>query len=146
MLDQAGNLYGATFFGGAHDYGTVFKLSPITKGKKKGTWTEKILYSFKGGEKDGYGPFAGIVFDAAGNIYGTTVYGGRYGADGIAGTVYELAPRKSGGYKEKLLWSFNNTDGAGPLDSVILDSAGNIYGTTSYGGPNHAGVVFEVTP
>jgi uncharacterized repeat protein (TIGR03803 family) len=141
MLDQAGNLYGTTIGGGAKEYGTVYKLTPVTTGKKAGTWTEKILYSFKGG-KDGATPWAGVVFDLAGNIYGTTTAGGKYGE----GTVFELvAPVGTGSYKEKILWSFNGTDGAGPTGSLILDS-GILYGITYSGGSHGEGVVFEVNP
>jgi uncharacterized repeat protein (TIGR03803 family) len=140
VLDKAGNIYGTTQTGGAKGYGTVYKLTPVTKGKKKGTWTEKILYSFKGGKKkDGGNPWAGVVLDAAGNIYGTTLLGN--------GTVFELvAPVGKGVYTEKILWSFNGTNGTGPYDSPILDTAGNLYGTTAGGGVYGSGVVFEVTP
>ena len=140
VLDQAGNLYGTTYDGGANNYGTVYKLSPGTNGK----WTETILYSFKSNGEDGFGPWAGIVFDAAGNIYGTTVVGG----DGNGGTVFELvAAVGTGSYKEKVLWRFNGRDGDGPLGSLILDSAGNLYGTAyDGGGPGKFGVVFEVNP
>jgi uncharacterized repeat protein (TIGR03803 family) len=138
VLDQAGNVYGTTIYGGAKNYGTVYRLHPITKGKKKGEWTERILYSFMGGKDGGY-PAAGVVFDAAGNIYGDTV-----GGDG---TVFELlAPVNSGGYKEKVLWSFNSADGFEPGDSLILDSEGNLYGTTLQGGVSTRGDVFEVIP
>jgi uncharacterized repeat protein (TIGR03803 family) len=138
VLDSAGNLYGTTEFGGAKNLGTVYKLSPGKKG-----WKEKILYSFKSGEKDGKVPAAGIVFDATGNIYGTTSGGGDYGL----GTVFELvAPVGKGSYKERILWSFGGPDGGRPFDSLILDNAGNLYGTASQGGSGGYGVVFEVTP
>jgi uncharacterized repeat protein (TIGR03803 family) len=141
VFDQAGNLYGTTEYGGGKNDGTVYKLSPRTKGKKKGEWREKILRSFNG--KNGAGPMAGIVFDAAGNIYGTTVAGGWRDY----GLVYELvAPVGKGSYKERLFWRFNFTDGLGPLGSLIWDSAGNLYGTTNYGGEAELGVVFELTP
>jgi uncharacterized repeat protein (TIGR03803 family) len=141
VLDKAGNLYGTTQSGGTKNLGTVYKLTPVTTGPKKGTWTEKILYSFKGGTKDGGGPFAGIVFGAAGNIYGTTTGGGKY----TGGTVYELALSGTT-YKEKILWNFNNADGYLPYGGVILDSAGNLYGTAYDGGSFDYGVVFEVNP
>jgi uncharacterized repeat protein (TIGR03803 family) len=140
VLDQAGNLYGTTESGGAKDHGTVYKLIP----GKKGKWTEKILYSFKSGTKDGSEPYAGIVLDAAGNIYGTTLGGGSYGN---SGTGFELvAPVGKGSYKEKVLWSFNLNDGFLPYGSLILDVSGNLYGTTYQGGTGGVGVVFEVTP
>ena len=83
------------------------------------------------------------MLDASGNIYGTTTDGGQYGL----GTVFGLvAPVGEGPYTEKILWSFNGTDGADPLGDLILDSAGNLYGTTFRGGSSGAGVVFEVTP
>ena len=83
------------------------------------------------------------MFDAARNIYGTTLYGGQFGA----GTVFELVAQvRIGSYKEKVLWSFNGTDGNQPLGSLILDSAGNLYGTTNAGGSKYSGVVFEVRP
>ena len=137
VLDAAGNLYGTTLGGGYKNDGTVYELSPGTKG-----WTVKILHSFEGGTNDGSDPFAGIVFDAAGNIYGTTEFGGT---TPISGTVYELlAPVGKGGYQEKVLWKFDQTDGYEPVDSLILDSGGNLYGTTPYGGSNGDGVVFKV--
>jgi uncharacterized repeat protein (TIGR03803 family) len=142
IVDSAGNVYGTTTSGGAKGNGTVYKFSPVTTGKKKGTWTEKLLYSFAGGTKDGSDPFAGIVFDTAGNIYGTTESGGKDND----GTVYELvAPVGTGSYKEKILYVFTPTDGADPSDTLILDS-GSLYGTTMQGGSNGWGVVFEVNP
>ncbi len=141
VLDQAGNLYGTTLSGGANNKGTVYKL---TQGKNG--WTETRLYSFKGSAKDGNHPFAGIVFDVAGNIYGTTSVGG--GGKVGYGTVYELeAPVGKGQYKERVLWSFNGTDGDWPsYGSLILDSTGNLYGVTPYGGLSGTGSIFELTP
>ena len=144
VLDQAGNLYGTTYAGGLVGYGTVYEMSP----EKHEKWTERILYSFVGGSS-GYSPSGGIVFDAAGNIYGTTNQGGT----SSAGTVFELAPVGAGSYSEQVLWSFNGTDGEYPYGTMILD-AGNLYGTTYFGGStlqggclgDGCGVVFEVTP
>jgi uncharacterized repeat protein (TIGR03803 family) len=149
VFDHAGNLYGATSDGGAKDRGTVYRLTR----KKNGKWTKKILYAFNGG--DGYHPVDGLVLDSAGNIYGTTLLGGDgYGRHSYGnGVVFELvAPVGKGTYTENILWYFNGTDGSGPEDSVILDGAGNLYGTTLYGGIESCnfgvgcGVVFEVTP
>jgi uncharacterized repeat protein (TIGR03803 family) len=136
VFDRAGNLYGTTSVGGTENYGTVYKLSP----EKNGKWTEKILYSFNGGT-DGRTPAAGVVLDAAGNIYGVTEGGGQYGL----GTVFALAaPVDSGSYKEKILWSFNGTDGQEPYYPMILDG-GKLYGTVPFGGASGWGAVFEVT-
>ena len=148
VLDKAGNLYGTTFNDGANGLGTVYKLSPGRKG-----WRKKTLYSFRGYlQNDGANPGGGIVFDAAGNIYGATANGGANG-DGGYGTVYELVPPVGPGhYQEKVLWSFNGTDGSEPGDRLILDNTGKLYGTTSSGGgsgcssPVGCGLVFEVTP
>jgi uncharacterized repeat protein (TIGR03803 family) len=143
VLDKAGNIYGTTLEGGPDNGGTVYRLRP----EKKGKWTETILHSFKG-FKHGNAPVAGIVFDEAGNIYGTTLWGGSQDW----GTVFELvAPVGKGGYEEKILWSFTGADGLGPYAGVILDSAGNLYGATYKGGTTYGdnygyGVVFEVTP
>lgn len=135
VLDSAGNVYGATFYGGTNYTGTIYKLSHSENG-----WNERILYSFgPSGSPNGSYPDAGIVFNTAGNIYGTTSFGGM----GF-GTVYELAaPTYT---EERILWSFNGSDGAVPIGSLILDSSGNLYGTTNSGGSSNAGVVFEVTP
>jgi len=145
VLDQAGNLYGTTVYGGAENIGTVYKLSPVTSGKNNGKWTERILHSFRGGKEDGYEPWAGIVFDADGNIYGTTFFGGKFGD----GTVYELvAPvGTSSYYRMKVLWSFNIYNGYCPSATPILNSAGNLYGTARGGWyPSGYDVAFEVTP
>ena len=136
VFDKAGNLYGTTENGGAFGeqfggYGTVYKLSPEKKGSKV-----KILHSFKGDPKDGVAPVAGIVFDASGNLYGTTYEGGKSGL----GTVFELvAPVGKGSYQEKVLWSFNGPDGSEPFTSVVLDSEGSLYGTTLVGGSTDQG-------
>ncbi|MFY9644556.1 MAG: choice-of-anchor tandem repeat GloVer-containing protein [Terriglobales bacterium] len=142
VFDKAGNLYGTSSSGGAYNDGIVYKLIPITTGKKKGQWKEQVLHSFKGGH-DGADPIAGVVLDASGNIYGTTGSGGKYND----GTVFELSPQAGKDwYKEKVLWAFNGTDGNYPEAGLILDNAGNLYGTASNGGTYGTGVVFEVIP
>jgi uncharacterized repeat protein (TIGR03803 family) len=139
VFDQNGNLYGTTFYGGAEDNGTVYQLYP-----GKWAWKERILHSFTSGI-DGMRPDARLALDAFGNLYGTTITGGKYGY----GTVFELMPPvnvSAGCYKEVILWNFNGADGAMPKGGLVLDSAGNLYGTTSYGGSHNSGVVFEITP
>jgi hypothetical protein len=113
------------------------------KGKEKGEWTEKILHSFNSG-KDGSSPVAGVALDAVGNVYGTTISYGKYGY----GTLFELvAPVGTGSYQEKILWNFDGTDGYQPCGSLIWDSSGNLYGSTSAGGfaggPDGYGCGFE---
>jgi uncharacterized repeat protein (TIGR03803 family) len=150
VLDTAGNLYGTTQIGGANNFGAVYELRPGTNG-----WTENILYSFKS-NNDGRYPFGGVVLDPDGDIYGTTSEGsgGTLGLGIVGdGTVYELvAPVADGSYNEKVLWSFDVTDGLYPFDSLLLDSAGNFYGTTEIGGlpggpPGYSGfgVAFELS-
>ncbi|MGA2905131.1 MAG: choice-of-anchor tandem repeat GloVer-containing protein [Candidatus Korobacteraceae bacterium] len=137
IFDAAGNLYGTTNAGGTYDAGTVFKLAPTGDG----SWTETVLHNFGNGT-DGALPAAGLIFDAAGNLYGTTEVGGFYGD----GTVFELTPNGSGGWTEQVLFSFNLADGWYPYAGLILDAAGNLYGTTYTGGTYTYGTVFELTP
>jgi len=141
-LDAAGNLYGTTFAGGAYNLGTVFELTP-TQG---GGWSETVLYSFGSYGTDGSNPIGGLIFDAAGNLYGTTNFGGTSGW----GTVFELTPTGSGGWTEMVLYSFcsqaNCTDGIRSLAGLIFDAAGNLYGTTIEGGAYGNGTAFELTP
>jgi uncharacterized repeat protein (TIGR03803 family) len=146
VLDKAGNLFGTTLNGGAKNAGAVYELIP----SKKGKWKEKVLYSFKG-KADSANPWGGVVLDAAGNIYGTTTFPDN--ACHCAGTVFELvATAGKGPYKEKVLWDFTRSSGGyNPLGSLLLDSAGNLYGTAEYGGADayggpDSGVIFEVTP
>jgi uncharacterized repeat protein (TIGR03803 family) len=115
-----------------------------------GATDEKVIYSFDPNGRDGYQPAAGLISDAAGNLYGTTYYGGAHGgSDGGYGTVFELTFNKAGGgWTEKVLHSFNDNgkDGYAPLGSLIFDTAGNLYGTTEFGGVYASGTVFELEP
>jgi uncharacterized repeat protein (TIGR03803 family) len=144
QLDKAGNLYGVTYYGGPnrcgiYRCGRVFEL----KHGKNGKWAEKVLHSFTGTNGDGYFPDAGVVIDAAGNIWGTTQFGGKSNC----GVVFELVPPVGkGSYKENIVWSFNDTDGCNSGASLLEDSAGNFYGTTEDGGSTGTGVVFELMP
>ena len=128
VSDAAGNLYGTAEYGGRGSHkvcalgcGVVFKWD-------KETGKETVLYSFKGTDGDGAYPDAGLVWDANGNLYGTTSEGGAYGG----GTVFKLD--QSG--KETVLYSFGAAQGDGnlPLAGLVLDANGNLYGTTSEGG------------
>jgi uncharacterized repeat protein (TIGR03803 family) len=152
IFDSSGNLYGTTQFGGVGadcstdsipGCGTVFELSP----NGSGGWTETVLYTFQAGT-DGSVPSSGLIFDNAGNLYGTTLYGGAANA----GTVFELSPNGSGGWKETILYSFlSNPDGSEP-QGLIFDGSGNLYGATEFGGLNQCykfdpcGTVFELSP
>jgi uncharacterized repeat protein (TIGR03803 family) len=139
VFDAKGNLYGTTTLGGTYDDGTVFELT-----SSGGKWTERVLHNFNPSGKDALFPEASVVFDSNGNLYGTT-YGG--GANG-AGTVFELTPTSKGAWTAKVLHSFNlnGKDGIVPEAALIFDAKGNLYGTTSAGGTNNEGTVFELTP
>jgi uncharacterized repeat protein (TIGR03803 family) len=129
IRDSKGNLYGTTNGGGASGAGVVFKID--TSGN------ETVLYSFTGGA-DGDGPFAGVIRDSAGNLYGTTYGGGASGA----GVVFKVDTSGS----ETVLYSFTGgADGANPFwVTLARDSKGNLYGTTQFGGASNAGLVFKV--
>ena len=139
IFDGSGNLYGTTFRGGAHGVGTVFELTPVGDG----TWTETVLHTFIQNGIDGAGPIGGLIFDHAGNLYGTTSGGGTF----LAGTAFELSPAGGGTWTEKILHSFgSDPDGQDPQASLVFDGAGNLYGTTVTGGAGGAGAVFELSP
>jgi uncharacterized repeat protein (TIGR03803 family) len=152
VLDAAGNLYGMREYGGdgACSYygyvgcGSVFELKPTAGGG----WEEEVIHNFQANGEDGVFPYAGLVFDAAGNLWGATTDGGAYGTGGTygAGTIIELKPKVGGGWAEKVIFRFNGTDGLGPYGNLIFDAAGNLYGTTDEGGTYGSGTVFEITP
>jgi uncharacterized repeat protein (TIGR03803 family) len=150
VFDQAGNLYGTTESGGAHGGGTVFKLAP----NADGSWRESVLYSFCSRTNcvDGEAPFASLIFDQTGNLYGTTKCGGAHvGGGSGGGTVFKLAPNADGSWRESVLYSFcsrtNCVDGEAPLASLIFDQTGNLYGTTQVGGAHGVGgTVFKLAP
>jgi uncharacterized repeat protein (TIGR03803 family) len=139
MADSAGNLFGTTTDGGSGPCdggcGVVFELKP----SQKGGWTETVIYSFQGGA-DGAFPGAGLIFDRAGNLYGTTISGGQ----SHDGTVFQLTPSGTT-WTETVLHTFTDKDGAYPTASLVLDPAGNLYGTTLFGGRSHNGAVFQLT-
>ncbi|MBZ5570821.1 MAG: hypothetical protein LAO09_02950 [Acidobacteriia bacterium] len=146
-FDAAGNMYGVTSKGGTFNRGAVYELSP----GGGGTWTETVLYSFGAKNRDGTTPTGGLVFDTAGNIYGTTQHGGAVNL----GTVFQLSPGGGGTWVEKVLHNFGQgTDGALPMAGLSMDSAGNLFGTTNNGGTyqncdvpaTSCGTVFELSP
>ena len=143
VLDRRGAIYGTTYFGGNNKKGvceggvggtgcgTAFELSPPTK--KGGVWTEKRLHVFTNGT-DGTHPAAGMIFDAEGDLLGTTI-----------DTLFRLTPtRKLGVWREDILYEFNS-EAWGPEGSLVLDNAGTLYGTT-YSAQNYSGIVFSLTP
>ena len=143
-----GTLYGTTSEGGNAGNGTVFNLRPPASVCKTVLcpWTETVLYRFTGGSDGGFGVYPSayadaLIFDRAGNIYGTTPNGGAFGG----GVVFKLT-RSGGSWTESVLWSFSGPDGSDPLSGVIFDSAGNLYGTTEGGGTRGEGVVYELSP
>jgi len=137
IFDQAGILYGTTRFGGLAGGGTVYQLTP-----SGGGWMENVIHSFAG-SPDGYSPNSGVILDGAGNLYGTTYYGGT---DGV-GTVYQLTPSGSG-WAENIVHDFpgSGEDGVVPACGLIFDPLGNLYGATPAGGSGGGGTVFELTP
>ena len=143
VADSAGNLYG-TADCGASNRGVVFEMvRPVPPST---AWTESVLYSFTG-EQDGLMPAYGVIFDAAGNLYGTTVDGGEF----TLGTVFELSPPPAGqtSWTETVLHSFDAADGELPTSGLISDHSGNLYGVALGGidGVNNGhGVVYELSP
>ena len=135
ISDASGNFYGTTLYGGTDGDGTVFKLTPEATGT--------VLYSFNSPGADGHWPIAGLNFDACGNLFGTTEMGGTEGY----GAVFELTSAASGGWTERVLHSFNNNgqDGTYPRAGLIVDASGHLCGTTTGGGTDGYGMVFELT-
>jgi uncharacterized repeat protein (TIGR03803 family) len=143
IMDASGAIYGSLSTDGPDGFGSVFRLTPSGS-----TYTETILYAFKGGT-DGYAPSSGLAMDAGGALYGTTWYGGTGCAPNqLCGTVYKLTPAASG-YTKTLIHTFlGGTDGDAPAGNVILDKDGAVYGTTTTVGEcdDGCGTVFKLTP
>jgi uncharacterized repeat protein (TIGR03803 family) len=145
IMDGSGSLYGTTNQGGSTGRGTVYKIAPVSQG-----WAHTVLYNFCSQTNcvDGRNPVAGLIMDGSGNLYGTTFNGGSHGS---GGTVFKLAPSGTG-WAETVLYSFCGqggnacTDGGFPLTDLIMDAAGDLYGTTISGGSDSAGAVFRVAP
>ncbi|MGA2373630.1 MAG: choice-of-anchor tandem repeat GloVer-containing protein [Candidatus Korobacteraceae bacterium] len=145
VIGPNGALYGTTYWGGLYNFGTVFELQPPAHACLTAVcyWSESILRSFQGNSGDGFHPgYGNLIFDQAGNIYGTTTMGGS----GYWGTVFELSP-SGGGWTENILHNFGSgNDGQSPNGGVIFDPAGNLYGATGGGGSDYLGTVFELSP
>ena len=139
-----GLLWGTTGSGGSI-YGTVFKMrpSPTACTTALCPWIQGFRYTFSGpGNQDGWSPgYGDLTFDQAGNTYGTTAYGGQGCSGDGCGTVFEV----SASGVESILYMFSGSDGLQPVNGVIFDNAGNLYGTTSSGGLSNFGAVFELT-
>lgn len=137
LVLRGGRVFGAATTGGAFGAGTVFQLTPLQTGE----WDFQTLYSFQGAP-DGVFPYGALLFDSAGNIYGTTYYGGTSGL----GAVYKLSPSSSGEWNETVLHSFQSgSDGNSSISNLVADANGNLYGTTSEGGLG-SGTIFQLTP
>ena len=140
VFDAKRNLYGTTIGGGGTaDGGTVFKLERGVSGG----WTEKQLYAFAN-TADGVAPQAPVVFDSAGNLYGTTVWGGDACSPYGCGLVFELSPSGSAWTKTTLYTFAGEPNGHAPSAGLSFDKAGDIFGTTSNGGNNDSGALFEL--
>jgi len=147
IFDKSGNLYGTTELGGTNSQGTVFEITPTSNG----SWTETVLYNFTG-STDGGQPYGSLVFDAAGNLYGTTNFGGSANCNMGCGTIFKLTPG-SAGWTETVLYTFTGgSDGREPYARLLFDAGGNLYGTTLLGGnigsvcSSGCGTVFKLTP
>jgi len=136
VFDRAGNLYGTAPDGGIHGAGVVFQLSPSHQG-----WKYRVIHTFTGGKDGASGSLGSLVFDTSGNLFGVSELGGTSGA----GSVYELSPTPGGSWKTAVLYEFRGMpDAANPYGGLILDDAGNLYGTTYFGGTAGVGSVFQL--
>jgi uncharacterized repeat protein (TIGR03803 family) len=139
VVGPNGGLYGATSSGGAFGLGTIYEL----KQAAGGSWLERVLHSFNNDGTDGINPEGDLTVDAAGNLVGAA----RAGGAGSVGMVFQMK-LKSGVWTEDLLYSFvdNGRDGKQPNGGMVLDAAGNVYGTTQTGGTGSGrGIVFELS-
>jgi uncharacterized repeat protein (TIGR03803 family) len=136
VSDASGNLFGATEQGGANGYGSIFEASPSSTG-----WNVTELYSFTIGNDGGF-PKSGVIFDAAGNLYGTTYGGGSANY----GTVWELSPSSGGTWTLTTLHTFLGPPDAGnSISGLVFDKSGNLYGAAAQGGVEGNGAIFELT-
>jgi len=137
LFDRGGNIYGTTYYGGENGIGAVYELSP----RPIGEWEERVLYSFQGGT-DGNSPISNLVFDEAGNLYGTTSEGGLG-----SGTIFKLSPVTGSQWTETVVHPFQGPpDGGFPYNGMVVDQFGNFYGATVHGGDNDDGSIYKLTP
>ncbi len=152
IIGPDGALYGTTYMGGQYDAGTLYRLSPPPTVCRATlcSWTKTILHTFPDpGDTDGFYPEGDLIFDRAGNLYGTTVGGGSgapYGCLGFGCGVFYQMVRSQNGWTEQIVHEFTGgQDGGVPHNGVVLDSSGNFIGTTCSGGSHFVGLVFQIS-
>lgn len=138
VADAGGNLYGTTYYDGANDLGSVYRLSLAG-----GTWTGSVLYSFQGGS-DGSGPISNLAFDAAGNLYGTTSEGGAPQCG--CGVIFKMTPSSGGLWTESVAYRFQGPPDAAFPYSGLIYSGGVFFGATVHGGVDNEGSIFQLKP
>lgn len=137
LFDAQGNIYSTAIFGGPENLGAIFKLAPP---RGRGAWMASHVYDFQN-QNDGALPMPGLVFDAAGNLYGASD-----GSDSVAGNIFELTPGANGTWTESVLVSFNSrSSGNYPAQGPIRGRHGNLFGTTPLGGNAGGGVAYRVS-
>ncbi len=139
VFDKFGNLYGTTYYAGAHDLGSIYKLTHAS-----GRWTESVLYSFKGGS-DGANPISSLVSDSTGNLYGTTSAGGDSGCD--CGVIFKMHPSATGEWTESVVYRFPGMPGPGfAYNGMVRGAGGKFFGATPRGGNSGDGAIYEFKP
>ncbi len=139
VFDKSGNLYGTTYYAGANELGSVYKLT-----HNGATWTESVLYSFKGG-MDGASPISSLVADAAGNFYGTTSEGGASSCG--CGVIFKMTHAASGKWTESVVYRFPGEPSPGfAYNGLVNGTAGTFYGATVHGGSDNDGAIYQFTP
>ena len=140
VFDKSGNLYGTTYYAGANDFGTVYKLT-----HSGSTWTESVLYSFKGG-MDGASPISSLVEDASGNFYGTTSDGGASNCS--CGVIFKMTKASSGKWSESVVYRFPGTPSPGFAYNGMVGNAAatTFYGATVHGGSDNDGAIYKFVP